>query len=76
LDQVKFVICNAADFEFARQQTDRLSGAVQADRILFSPVHGLMPASDLARWMLDTHTQGRLQIQLHKYLWPDFDRGV
>jgi 7-carboxy-7-deazaguanine synthase len=76
LDQVKFVISNATDFEFAHQEADRLSGAVQADRILFSPVHGLLPSSDLARWMLDAHTHGRLQIQLHKYLWPEIDRGV
>ena len=76
MDQIKFVICDATDFEFANQQAERLSGTVQAERILFSPVHGLLPASDLARWMLDARTHGRLQIQLHKYLWPDIDRGV
>lgn len=76
LDQVKFVIANQEDYQFALMLTGRISGHIQPGNILFSPVHGILSAIDLARWMLDDHAHARLQIQLHKYLWPDKDRGV
>jgi 7-carboxy-7-deazaguanine synthase len=76
LDQVKFVIADQTDFQFADRQARMLASRIQAGQILFSPVFGQLPASELARWMLAAHTHGRLQIQLHKYLWPDQDRGI
>jgi len=76
LDQVKFVIADQDDYQFALMTARRISGHVQTGNILFSPVHGTLPAMDLARWMLEDHAHARLQIQLHKYLWPDKDRGV
>ncbi len=76
LDQVKFVIADQEDYHFALMMARRIPGHIQAGNILFSPVHGMLAATDLARWMLDDHAHGRLQIQLHKYLWPDQDRGV
>ena len=76
LDQVKFVIANHEDYQFALNMARRLTNHIQHDRILFSPVHGHLPAQELARWMLRDRARARLQIQLHRYLWPDETRGV
>jgi 7-carboxy-7-deazaguanine synthase len=75
-DQVKFVIAGQEDYQFALMMANRLSNHIQHDRILFSPVHGQLPARELAQWMLRDHARARLQIQLHRYLWPDEVRGV
>ena len=75
-DQVKFVIAGQEDYQFALMMADRLTSHMQHDRILFSPVHGQLPARELAQWMLRDHARARLQIQLHRYLWPDELRGV
>lgn len=86
-DQVKFVLCNRHDYEWALDfiHTHGLSDKVGA--ILFSPVHfgednapaakgaGLAP-SDLAAWMLEDHAPARLNLQLHKYIWGANTRGV
>ncbi len=76
LDQVKFVIADQNDYLFARDMVDKLGHAMDAERILFSAVHGFLGADQLAAWMLNDHIHARLQIQLHKYLWPGKDRGV
>jgi 7-carboxy-7-deazaguanine synthase len=76
LDQVKFVIADHEDYQFALMMAGRLTSHIQHDRILFSPVHGHLTAPDLARWMLRDSARGRLQIQLHRYLWPDEIQGV
>lgn len=75
-DQVKFVIADREDYEFALTMITRLPRGIQAGNTLLSPAHGIMPAADLAQWMLQDRVPARLQIQLHKYLWPDQDRGV
>jgi 7-carboxy-7-deazaguanine synthase len=75
-DQIKFVIADQDDFDFSLAIAKRLSSEVEADRIWFSPVSGILPAERLAGWMLDAKAHGRLQLQLHKILWPDKDRGV
>lgn len=75
-DQLKFVIANKIDFEFAVSISKRLSSEIDAERILFSPVHGVLPADKLSSWILEARAHARLQLQLHKILWPDRDRGV
>lgn len=67
-EQVKFVICDRADFEWARDQvrTRRLG---ERCMVLFSPSYGQVEARDLAQWILDERLPVRLQVQLHKYLW-------
>ena len=79
-DEVKFVILDRADYEFARDIVRR--EAIPAETILFSPVmpanqvgKGLEPAT-LARWILDDRLDVRLQPQIHKFLWPGKERGV
>jgi 7-carboxy-7-deazaguanine synthase len=75
-DQVKFVIGDRDDFLFAGQMLSRLPASLPADRILFSAASGILLPHRLARWMLDERIQARLQVQLHRVIWPDRDRGV
>ncbi|MGA6927594.1 MAG: radical SAM protein [Desulfosarcina sp.] len=75
-DQVKFVIGDHDDFLFATRQLPHLPAILPTDRILFSAVSGRLPADRLARWMLEARIQARLQLQLHRLIWPDRDQGV
>jgi 7-carboxy-7-deazaguanine synthase len=75
-DQVKFVIGDRDDFIFAEQMASRLPASLPRDRVLFSAVSGQLLPDRLARWMLDAGIRGRLQVQLHRVIWPDRDRGV
>jgi 7-carboxy-7-deazaguanine synthase len=69
-DQVKFVICDRADCEWARRIVDeyRLPGRCE---VLFSPSAGQQNATQLADWLLEDRLPVRFQIQLHKILWGD-----
>lgn len=72
-DQVKFVICDRADYDWAKQMiaTHRLNMRCE---LLFSPSHGQLEARLLAQWILDDHLPVRFQIQLHKVVWGE-ERG-
>ena len=74
-DEVKFVIADRADYEWAAAQV-RQRGMHHRCPVLFSPVHEKLAPGDLARWVLDDRLPVRLQIQLHKELWPGVTRGV
>ena len=69
-DQIKFVIRNRADYEWAsaKLRAQRLNEICE---VLYSPSHGELPAATLADWVLADALPVRLQIQLHKYLWGD-----
>jgi 7-carboxy-7-deazaguanine synthase len=69
-DQLKFVICSRADFEWSRDFV-RARGLAQRCDVLFSPSFGQVEPRDLAQWVLDERLPVRLQIQLHKVLWGD-----
>ncbi len=75
-DEVKFVIKDRTDYEFARDVVNRhqLIGRVAA--VLFSPVHGVLDAKALAAWILEDGLEVRLQVQVHKYIWGADVRGV
>jgi 7-carboxy-7-deazaguanine synthase len=75
IDEVKFVIADRRDFEWS---SDLVRERHLVDRcvVLFSPVHGRLDAGELGRWILDDGLPVRLQVQLHKYLWPGVERGV
>jgi 7-carboxy-7-deazaguanine synthase len=75
-DEVKFVIKDREDYEFAREviASHRLAGRVAA--ILFSPVHGVLDPRQLAEWILADRLDVRLQLQAHKYIWDPQTRGV
>lgn len=69
-DQVKFVIADAADYEWSKQQLEHYRLAQRCE-VLFSPVMGVMPPAELAERILADQLPVRFQIQLHKYLWND-----
>jgi len=75
-DEVKFVIADRADFDYARDIVVRHALAGRVGAILFSPVHGVLPPAELARWILETRVPGRLHLQVHKYVWGAEARGV
>lgn len=69
-DQIKFVICDRVDYEWARVQLEAhdLTGRFA---VLFSPSWGQLEPRDLAEWILEDRLEVRCQVQLHKYLWGD-----
>ncbi len=75
-DEVKFVIADRADFEYARDVAARYDLAPRCAAVLFSPVHGLLDPKRLAGWILEDRLPVRLQLQLHKYIWDPQARGV
>ena len=75
-DQVKFVIADRADYEYARGVVRRHGLEARSSAVLFSPVHGVLPPERLAEWVLVDRLPVRLQVQLHKYLWGAETRGV
>ena len=75
-DQVKFVITNREDYEYAKDIMKQIPGGFLRENILFSPVPGKMEFSDLANRILEDKLTVRFHIQLHKIIWPDIDRGV
>jgi len=70
-DQVKFVICDREDYEWARFKLDEYALSQRVADILFSPSHGQLDARALAEWILADNLPVRLQLQLHKLLWND-----
>jgi 7-carboxy-7-deazaguanine synthase len=75
-DEVKFVISDRADYEFARNVIERRDLASRCAAVLVSPVHEVLDARVLSEWMLADRLPARLQLQLHKYIWPASMRGV
>ena len=75
-DEVKFVVQDRADYEFAREVIARHDLPSRAAAILMSPVHGVLDPRTLSEWMLADRLPARLQIQLHKIIWSPTTRGV
>lgn len=69
-DQLKFVICDRTDYEWAMAKLDEYELAQRCE-LLFSPEHEHLSATDLAEWIIADNLPVRMQIQLHKYLWND-----
>jgi 7-carboxy-7-deazaguanine synthase len=75
-DEVKFVLRDRADYEFARDIVVRHGLAGRTAAVLFSPVHGVLEAKELAEWILQDRLPVRLQLQAHKFIWDPATRGV
>jgi 7-carboxy-7-deazaguanine synthase len=75
-DEVKFVIRDRLDYEYARDVMTRYGLDRRCAAVLLSPVHAVMPPKDLAEWMLADRLPARLQLQVHKYIWSPDTRGV
>jgi 7-carboxy-7-deazaguanine synthase len=70
-DEVKFVVCDRADYDWARFKIDEHELSRRAGEVLFSPsADGLAPA-DLAAWIVEDRLPVRMQLQLHKIIWGD-----
>ena len=75
-DEVKFVIQDRADYEFAADVVARHNLPDRCRAVLFSPVHGVLDPKQLAEWILADRLNVRLQLQAHKYIWSPETRGV
>lgn len=75
-DEVKFVIRDRADYDYARDVVARYDLIGRVAAVLFSPVHGVLAPADLAAWILEDRLAVRLQLQAHKYIWGADVRGV
>jgi 7-carboxy-7-deazaguanine synthase len=69
-DQVKFVVCDRADYEWARGMLAEHALDARCE-VLFSPSYGQVEAAELAAWILADRLPVRFQMQLHKQLWGD-----
>ena len=75
-DEVKFVIADRVDYEYAREIVNREDLANRVAAVLFSPVHGELVAKQLAEWVIADRLAVRVQLQMHKYIWSPETRGV
>jgi 7-carboxy-7-deazaguanine synthase len=75
-DELKFVIASEEDFAWSVEVIRRHDLERRVAALLFSPVWGSVEPRDLARWLLASGIEGRLQLQLHKLLWGADTRGV
>jgi 7-carboxy-7-deazaguanine synthase len=74
-DEAKLVLDGRGDYEWARDLVRERDLAARCT-VLFSPVHGALDPGTLGRWILEDGLPVRLQVQLHKVLWPGVERGV
>lgn len=76
-DELKFVIGDRADYEFSRRILERMGrDGTEQRQVHFSPVFGVMEPRTLAEWILADNLPVRLQLQLHRIIWPAGMRGV
>jgi 7-carboxy-7-deazaguanine synthase len=75
-DELKFVLADRADYEWAREliRRERLTTRVQS--VLLSPVHDELDPRELVAWTLDDALAVRVQLQLHKLIWGKHAQGV
>lgn len=75
-DEVKFVVGDRGDYEWARRVIAEHDLARRVNAVLISPVFGQLEAMSLASWILEDRLPARIQLQMHKQIWPPDTRGV
>ena len=75
-DELKFVLCDRADYDHAKAIVLAEAGRINGGRILFSAAAGRLDPATLASWIIADRLDVRMQIQLHKILWPGVEQGV
>ena len=75
-DEVKFVIADRRDYEFAKDIVARENLPARVNAVLFSPVHGKLDPKQLSEWVIADRLDVRVQLQVHKYIWSPETRGV
>jgi len=76
LDEVKFVIVDRNDWEFAKKIIAEYDLEKSARAVLISPAWGLIDLTALANWIAESGLNVRMQLQLHKYIWGPDVQGV
>jgi 7-carboxy-7-deazaguanine synthase len=75
-DEVKFVIVDRGDYEWARDVIGTRDLAARVNAVLMSCAFGRLEQARLAGWILADRLPVRMQLQMHKYIWPPDARGV
>ena len=75
-DEVKFVIANEADWDYAKDVIKRYELEQRSRAVLISPAWGEINLQDLAEWIAGSGLNVRMQLQIHKYVWGPEARGV
>ncbi len=75
-DEIKFVIGSEEDYHWARSLVGEYDLPSKAGTVFMSPVFGTQPLQELASWILADGLNVRMQVQLHKLIWPNVERGV
>lgn len=75
-DEVKFVIADRADYDYAVAVCQKYELFEKTDSLLFSPVHNVLNPQDLIKWILQDKLPVRLNLQIHKYIWTPETLGV
>jgi 7-carboxy-7-deazaguanine synthase len=75
-DEVKFVIADSGDWDYAKEVIARYALQTRAKAVLISPVWGQIDLEELANWVSTSGLDIRMQLQLHKYIWGPEVRGV
>ncbi|HPP59969.1 MAG TPA: radical SAM protein [Candidatus Hydrogenedens sp.] len=76
LDEVKFVIADRNDYEYAVEKLHEFQLDKKCRAVLFSPVAGRISLQEFAHWILQDGLPVRLQVQLHRIIWGENTRGV
>ena len=75
-DEIKFVILDYLDYEFALTIIERYNLQTKTSNILFSPAWGKLDPKTLIGWMMADLPPARLQLQIHKVIWGSNKKGV
>lgn len=75
-DEVKLVLADRADYEWARAKIVEHDLASRVSSVLVSAVHGKLDPKELVAWILDDKLPVRFQVQVHKYVWGAETQGV
>jgi 7-carboxy-7-deazaguanine synthase len=75
-DEVKFVIANRSDWDFARDIIERFDLEKRAKAVLISPIWNGVDLPEVAGWITSSGLNVRMQLQMHKYIWGPEARGV
>ncbi len=76
IDEIKVVCADRSDYEWARDLVQEGGRWASDLRVAFSPVQDSLPSRSLAEWILEDGLDVCFQVQLHKIVWPDVERGV
>jgi 7-carboxy-7-deazaguanine synthase len=75
-DEIKFVVKDRADYEYARDVIARYELGTRVTAVHLSPVHGILEPRTLSEWVMADRLPARVQLQLHKLIWEPDRRGV